>query len=60
MSAAQISAFTPTGEEFNIVHAAVPGLVLRLGPTGGKRWLMPQHMAFHICAWEAHRIGDSS
>ena len=39
LSAAQLSALAPTGEEFDIVDPAVAGLVLRVGPTGTKRWL---------------------
>jgi Arm DNA-binding domain len=39
MSAAQLCALAPTGEEFDIVDPAVTGLVLRLGPTDAKRWL---------------------
>jgi Arm DNA-binding domain len=39
MSAAQLSSLAPTGEEFDIVDPAVAGLVLRVGPTGTKRWL---------------------
>src|ERR1700693_746608 len=46
MSAAQISTFTPTGDEFNIVDAAVPGLVLRLGPTGGNDGSCPSIWRF--------------
>jgi integrase len=39
LSAAQLSALAPTGEEFDIADPAVAGLVLRVGPTGSKRWL---------------------
>jgi hypothetical protein len=39
MSAAKLSALAPTGEEFDIVDPAVARLVLRVGPTGTKRWL---------------------
>jgi hypothetical protein len=41
----------------DIVDPAIPGLALRVGPTGEKRWLMLHHMVFHISAWDA---GDSS
>ena len=39
MSAAQLSALAPTGEEFDIADPAVAGLVLRVGPTGTKRFV---------------------
>jgi hypothetical protein len=39
LSVAQLSALVPTGEEFDIVDPAVAGLILRVGPTGTKRWL---------------------
>jgi len=39
MSAAQLSALAPTGDEFDIADPAVAGLILRVGPTGTKRWL---------------------
>ncbi len=39
MSAAQLAALAPTGEEFDVVDPAVRGLILRVGPTGTKRWL---------------------
>ena len=39
MSAAQLAARSPTGDEFDIADPALPGLILRVGPTGTKRWL---------------------
>jgi Arm DNA-binding domain len=39
MSAAQLAALSPTGDEFDIADSALPGLILRVGPTGTKRWL---------------------
>jgi integrase len=39
MSAAQLAALSPTGDEFDIADPALPGLILRVGPTGTKRWL---------------------
>ena len=39
MSAAQLAALSPTGDEFDIADPALPGLILRVGPTGSKRWL---------------------
>jgi hypothetical protein len=39
LSAAQLSALAPTGEEFDIIDPAVAGLALRVGPKGTKRWL---------------------
>jgi integrase len=39
LTAAQLSAIRPTGEQFDVVDPAVPGLILRVGPSGSKRWL---------------------
>jgi hypothetical protein len=39
MSAARLSALSPTGYEFDVADPALPGLILRVGPTGTKRCL---------------------
>jgi hypothetical protein len=36
---AQISALNPTGKPYDVADPAVPNLLLRVGPTGTKRWL---------------------
>jgi integrase len=39
LTATQLLAIRPKGEEFDVVDRAVPGLILRVGPNGSKRWL---------------------
>ena len=36
---AQITALSPTGKSYDVADPAVPNLLLRVGPTGSKRWL---------------------
>ena len=36
---AQIAALNPSGKPYDVADPAVPNLLLRLGPTGTKRWL---------------------
>jgi len=36
---AQITALIPTGKPYDVADPAVPNLLLRVGPTGTKRWL---------------------
>jgi hypothetical protein len=36
---AQITALSPIGKSYDIADPAVPNLLLRVGPTGTKRWL---------------------
>jgi integrase len=39
LTATQIASIRPRSEEFDLVDPAVPGLILRVGPSGSKRWL---------------------
>jgi hypothetical protein len=39
LTAAQLLSIRPNGEELDVVDPAVPGLILRVGPNGTKRWL---------------------
>jgi hypothetical protein len=36
---AQITVLSPTGKSYDVADPAVPNLLLRVGPTGTKRWL---------------------
>ncbi len=40
LSSTQLTALRPTGKSFDVADPAVPGLLLRIGPKGTKRWLL--------------------